>query len=148
MAVAVITFDVTLFRAQFPAFADPRTYPDLVLQMYWTIGTNFISSNNVGSLNGDSRILALNAMCAHLAALSGLIASGQTPNIIQGSTIDKVSVTLVPPPVQSEWRWWLNTTPYGMMLLTLLQARSAGGFYIGGLPERSAFRVVGGIFPS
>ena len=145
---AILTFDVSSFRTQFPAFGSPLGFPDATLQMYWDMGTNFVSNINAGVLNGAGRQLALNLMTAHLTALSVLIASGQTPVIVQGSTIDKVSVTLTPPPVQSQFRWWLNTTPYGMELLTLLQVRSAGGFYIGGAPELSAFRIVGGGFGS
>lgn len=144
--MTTLTFDVTLFRQQFPAFADPTAFPDAQLQMYWDMATCFMSDEDYGWLNGACRQLALNMMTAHLTATSVLIANGQTSILVQGATIDKVTVTLKPPETPNEWRWWLNTTPYGMQLLTLLSANSVGGFYIGGLPELAAFRRIGGIF--
>lgn len=144
--MTTIVFNVTLFRQQFPAFASTTTFPDATLQMYWDMATCYISDEDYGWLNDGCRQLALNMMTAHLTATSVLIANGQTSILIQSSTIDKITVTLTPPPVKNQWRWWLSTTPYGMQLLSLLAANSAGGFYIGGLPELSAIRKVGGIF--
>lgn len=144
--MTTLTFDVDLFRQQFPAFANETTFPDAMLQMYWDMATCYISDMDCGWLNGRCRQLALNMMTAHLTALSVLIAAGMTPQLISSSTIDKITVTLKMPETPNEWRWWLNTTPYGMQLLSLLSANSAGGFYIGGLPELSAFRKVGGTF--
>ncbi|MNJ79317.1 hypothetical protein D3C77_772930 [compost metagenome] len=45
------------------------------------------------------------------------------------------------------WSYWLGMTPYGMQLMALLKVCTGGGLYVGGLPERAAFRSVGGIFP-
>jgi|SRR5271154_1821016 len=150
---SVITFDVTLFRQQFPAFANNPPYSDAMLQMYWDMATCYIddSTTTPSQLNGTCRQLAINQMTAHLAQISVIIANnGQNngiPKIINESTVDKISVSLTPPPFgTSEWRWWLNTTPYGQMLLSLLDVTSVGGFYFGALPETLAFRRVGGIF--
>lgn len=142
----ILTFDVALFRQQFPAFADALVYPTPQLQMYWDMAICYISNMNCGWLTGACRQLAINMMVAHLAALFVLIATGLTPQIIKSSTIDKITVTLEMPAVPNQWRWWLNTTPYGAMLLTLLASNSVGGFYVGGNPELSAFRTVGGAF--
>jgi len=142
----ILVFDVALFRTQFPAFANVLVFPDALLQMYWDMATCYISDMNCGWLNNGCRLLAINMMVAHLAALNVLIAEGITPQLIKSSTIDKITVTLEMPLVPNQWRWWLNTTPYGMMLLALLLANSAGGFYVGGAPELSAFRTVGGGF--
>lgn len=144
--MAILTFDVALFRQQFPAFANMTTFPDAMLQMYWDMATCYISDEDYGWLNDGCRQLAINLMTAHLTALSVLIAEGDTPGIVNSATIDKVSVSLTPPPIPNQWRWWLNNTPYGAQLLSLLAANSVGGFYIGGLPELSAIRKVGGIF--
>ena len=144
--MATLTFDVTLFRQQFPAFADPVAFPDAMLQMYWDMATCYMSDEDYGYLSGMCRQLGLNLLTAHLVATSVLIAAGQTSILIQGSTIDKITVTLKPPETPNEFRWWLNTTPYGMQLLTLLEMNSVGGFYIGGLPETVAFRRVGGFY--
>lgn len=144
---AILTFDVTEFRTSFPAFADPAKYPTVTLQMYWDNATCYVSDiGNYGSLQGRCRQYAINLMTAHLAALATLIASGQTPSIVQNSAIDKISVGLTPPPLKNQWQWWLMTTPYGQQLQALLQTRSVGGFYIGGRGELAAFRKVGGVF--
>jgi len=143
----ILTFDVTEFRLLFPTFANPAVFPDVTLQMYWDTATCFISDwANFGSLQGKCRQLALNYMTAHLAALSVVIAGGQVPGLVQSATIDKVTVSLTPPPVPNQWKWWLNLTPYGQALLTLLSVRSAGGFYYGGVPELAAYRRVAGVF--
>lgn len=141
-----LTFDVTLFRQQFPVFANPTTFPDAMLQMYWDMATCQISNCNYGYLNGDCRQLALNLLTAHLTAISVLVANGQTPGIVTNATIDKISVALKAPETRNAWLWWLNTTPYGQQLLALLLAKGVGGFYVGGLPETTAFRKIGGIF--
>ena len=140
------TFDVDAFREQFPQFENTTTFPDAVLQQYWNAATCYINPNDFCWLHDDCLQLALNLMTAHLTALSVLIQQNQTPGYEQSATIGKVSVSLTPPPNKNQWQWWLNTTPYGMQLLTLLQAKSAGGFYIGGLPETAAFRKVAGIY--
>lgn len=142
----ILTFDVAQFRAEFPEFANATTFPDVTLQMYWDNATCYVSDVNCGTLAGECRQLALNLMTAHLTKLSQLILAGQTPGLVQNATVDKVTVGLTPPPLRSEWQWWLMTTPYGMQLLALLQGRSVGGFYVGGLPETSAFRRVGGVY--
>lgn len=143
---AVLTFDVAAFRAQFPAFASAATYPDLTLQGYWDAAICYVSDVNTGRLMDDCRQRAINMMTAHLTALADIIASGKTVGYAQSATVDKVSVTMTPPPVRSQWQWWLNLTPYGMQLSALLFARSMGGLYIGGSNETGAFRKAYGAF--
>jgi hypothetical protein len=142
----IIEFNVTLFRAQFPAFENPAVYPDARLQMYWNMAICYISNKDYGWLQGDCRVLALNLMTAHLVATSDIIKNGQISQLLNGATIDKINVSLTAPPLKNQWQWWLSTTPYGAQLWALLQANSVGGFYVGGLPELSAFRRVGGGF--
>ena len=144
-----ITFDPVAFRVQFPQFADSTTYPNATLQAQFDIGTFYVSSDTYGDMTQATRAYALNCMTAHLLALAAIIAAngyqGQ-PGIVTGSRVGDVQVTLQPPPERGQWRWWLNTTPYGAQLIALLDAQAVGGFFVGGLPERAAFRKVGGIF--
>jgi len=140
------TFDVTEFREQFPQFANPVEFPDALLQGYWDAAICYINPHDYGYLTGDCLQRALNLMTAHLAALAVLIADGQNPGFAESATIDKVSVTLQPPPVKNQFTWWLSTTPYGAQLLALLGVKGVGGFYIGGLPEQSAILKVGGFY--
>lgn len=142
--MATILFDSVKFRALFPAFSNSTTYPDAIIQIYWDTGTAYISdqygSNYLGAMNLAQQTLALNYMAAHLAALNTAIARGDSGGIVVSSTIDKVSVTLKPPPGDNQWAWWLNQTPYGAQLLALLKLASAGGLYFGGFPVSTAFR--------
>lgn len=144
--MAIHTFDVALFRLQFPAFANPVDFPDAQLQMYWGMAVCYLTDSDFCYLTGDCLQLALNQMTAHLAALFVLTSQGQNPGFIDSGSIDNVSVSLQAPPVKSQWQSWLASTPYGQMLWALLQAKAVGGYYIGGLPETSAFRRVGGIY--
>ena len=141
----IITFDIDQFRAQCPEFSSGCSeLPDATLQGYWDIAICYISDVNYGYLRDDCRARAINYMVAHLAKLSQLIAANQVPGQTQGAGIDKVSVTMTPPPNKTQFQWWLGTTVYGQLLLALLSVKSTGGFYVGGRPELAAFRKVGG----
>lgn len=142
----VFVFDIPAFRLAYPAFANSVTYSDATLTAYWDSAACYISNEDYGYLNGLCRLKALNLMTAHLAAIATLIASSKTPGLVQAATIDKISVTLTPPPLANQWQWWLSLTPYGQQLFALLQVQLAGGYYIGGGFEVGAFRKGGGIF--
>lgn len=144
--MTTIVFDVAAFRVSFPEFANATTYPDATLEINWDIATCYISDEDYGYLSTKCRTLALNLMTAHITKLSGLINAGKTPKFVQSSSIDKVSVTVVPPPAGDQFDWWANLTGYGSQLLALLKANIAGGFFVGGRREKSAFRKVGGYF--
>lgn len=138
---ALLTFDVAAFRLQCPAYADPVAYPDAELQGFWNSATNYMSNvGNYGSLQGSQRQYGLNLLTAHLAYITGLIARNTVPYVLGASSIDKVSITAVPPPLKNQWGWWLSISAYGQELWSLLQVKSVGGFYIGGTPTQSAFR--------
>lgn len=147
--MTTITLDPAAFRALFPQFADPVKWPDAALSIQFGAATGYVSADTYGDMTVAARTNALYLMTAHLLALGVIIAqnnySGQV-GVVQGAVVDHVQITLTPPPVKSQWQWWLNTTPYGAQLLGLLEAQAAGGFYVGGLPERAAFRKVAGIF--
>lgn len=147
--MATHALDIAVFRATFPAFADATTYPDPTVQLYWNLGTGYISADDGGGLNGSALQAALNFMAAHLLFIFGTIAAtGQGPMVVvvTGSDVDKVAVTLEPPPAKNGWQFWLSASPYGLSLWALLSARAAGGFFVAGRPERAAFRKVGGRF--
>ena len=147
--MSTITFDAATFRVLFPQFANAASFPDVKLQADFDMATAYVSADTYGDMPVAARGQALNLMTAHLLALGVIIAQnnyqGQV-GIVTGAVVDHVQITLTPPPVKSQWQWWLNTTPYGAQLVGLLQAQAAGGFYVGGLPERAAFRKVGGYF--
>lgn len=145
-----IQINIPVFRTLYPQFVQPIPFPDVLIQSRFDMATGYVSPNQYGCMTVAVRTQALYLMTAHLLALGVIIAAGNytgRPGVLQGATIDKVSVTLAAPPFgTSAWRYWLNLTPYGAELLALLDVQSVGGFYVGGLPERSAFRKVGGVF--
>lgn len=138
--------DIPVFRVLFPAFGNPTAYPDGVLDVFWGNAVAYLGDYDGCLLKGAALQSALNYLTAHLLASDDLIKQGRTFAVVTGSTIDKVQVQTQPPPIRSGWQWWLATTPYGVQLWALLTASSAGGFYVGGRPEQSAFRKVGGRF--
>jgi len=139
----MITLDLSSFRSRFPEFSSDA---DAVIERYWDMAICYISDQDYGFLSGDCRELAIQQMTAHLLKMAAAIDSGDTTGLVVSATIDKVSVSLQPPPGATQWRWWLSLTVYGQQLLGLLQAKSAGGFFVGGMPENSSFRKVYGRF--
>jgi len=146
--MAEIQFDVDKFRLDFPAFADETKYPDETLQGYFDVARCFISPVDYGYLHGDCRERALYLMTAHLTQLGYQAASGGGggAGIATSATIGAVSVSSMAPPVKTAFQYWLFTTPYGAQLAALLGIKGVGGLYVGGRPELSAFRKVGGAF--
>lgn len=131
---ATLTFDPTLFRQQFPFFANETTYPDATLLINWTIATSYLTSRDCGILRDKDRQLGLNLMTAHITTINDMIiADNNTPtSLIVSSRIDKIAVTAQPPPSKDGFQWWLNLTSYGQALNALLRAATAGGYAIGG----------------
>lgn len=148
--MTTVTLNPVTFRAMFPQFTNVTTFPDALIQINFDMGTAYVSPEVCGDMSLAARTQAVYLMAAHLMALNVVIAQnayqGQA-GITTGATVDGISVTLAAPPYgTSQWRFWLNQTPYGAQLVALLEMQAAGGFYIGGLPERAAFRRVGGGF--
>ena len=146
--MAAIIFDPTAFREEFPAFNCTPPISNDTLQAYFDQATLYINNPTGGAYCNPERTaaqrrLALYLMTAHLAAIARLIYQGQAPGIMTSATVDKVSVTLEPPPAANQWQYWLQSTPYGQQLLALLQVVSVGGTYINPRPELAAFRRVG-----
>lgn len=139
--MGAISLDTTAFRAQFPQFVSPTVFPNDKLSLYFSIASTYIYNNSwCNSRVTAFKTQALYLMTAHMAAIQALIASGTTPNVTTQATVDKVSLTIEPPPSLNAWQYWLQTTPYGQQLLALLQVNSAGGFFAGGFPVRAAFK--------
>lgn len=145
-----VTFTPAGFRAQFPAFADPVAWPDDMLQAQFDMACCHISPKSGKRLHGESLTQALYLMTAHLLfLLSGGNGGGAATAMVNAATVDKVSVTLTPPPLKNQWAWWMSLTPYGASLLALLKHKAAGGLFVGGAPpERAGFRKAGGVFAS
>ena len=129
----LLTFNYAQFIAQCPAYSNATAYPEATLAAYWTSATFYMSDvGNFGVVQGAARQYGINNMLAHLVFIAGLVAAGQVPGLMQTATIDKVSVGLTPPPLKSQWQWWLSLSPYGQQVLAQMQGASVGGFFVAG----------------
>ncbi|MGX2974486.1 DUF4054 domain-containing protein [Ursidibacter arcticus] len=133
------------FRTMFPVF-DNLDNP--TIELWAEVAGEYLKSSWV--LSGKRFQIALNLMTAHLLHLTvGSESDGgsaQNGGIVASASEGSVSVSFATPPTKNAWQHWLASSPYGLQLWALLKQWSAGGFYIGGLPERKAVRKVGGVF--
>ncbi|MDR1367918.1 MAG: DUF4054 domain-containing protein, partial [Candidatus Accumulibacter sp.] len=128
------------FRARFPEFSDAEKYPDAIVSVFLFRSRNWLSVSS----GGDDPYYLL---AAHFLILSGMRAAGESQfGITTSASVGSVSVSVQAPQTKKAWQAWLAGTPYGQELWAWLSLKSAGGWSVGGLPERSAFRKVGGIF--
>ena len=141
------TLDIAAFRAAYPMFTDPP-YTDAFLNAQWLVVTCLIDDMDSCALSGECLQQALYLMLAHVAwlTMSATGGGGGIGGVKTSATIDKVSVTVAAPPFKDGWQYWLGQTPFGLQLWALLSAKSAGGWYFGGLPEGDAIRKVYGVF--
>ena len=147
-------YDDAAFRDQFPEFKDTTLYPEPKIHGFWDLATMFISDsdNPCSILAGNARRGALNMLTAHLMTLSdqqtqGPAGAGQAQGGYETSaSIGDVSVSRMAPPVKNGFQFWLTQTPYGQQLWALLSLKAVGGWSVGGLPERTGFRKIGGVF--
>ena len=132
-----MAFELSVFRELYPQF---EAVSDAAVTAAAAQANCYIDSTCADDC-------AIYLMVAHLLQLAANIAAGTPSGQITSASIDKVPVTVAQAPGTDSYRYWLNGTPYGQQLLALLARCSAGGLYVGGLPERAAFRSVGGVFP-
>ena len=134
-------FDLSAFRTAYPVF---DSVPDATVQAAATSALCMIGQDGC-----DCDVQQWQLMVAHLLYIQGQVATGNgNAGAVTSATIDKVSVAFAAPPFgTSAYKFWLFKSPYGGQLLAMLDRCSKGGVYVGGLPERSAFRSVGGVFP-
>lgn len=141
----MIDLDIAAFRVNFPLYADETTYPDVLLNAQYEIGKCYVADNNC-TMSEHCRGYALQAMLAHLLYIRDQVNSGNNVGVITSASEGEVSVSLATPVVDDEWHYWFNSSPYGRELIALLSVQSVVGFYVGGSPERKAFRKAGGVF--
>lgn len=138
-----MTFDVAGFRAAFTQFLSPSDYSDSTIQGWADLASNSAMSNwFAGTSLTEQRLLVAHIGSMMSQAASGDGAGGAVTSASEGS----VSVSFTPPPAKSALEYWLSSTPYGIQLWSLLRIASATGNIVGGLPERRAFRKVGGVW--
>lgn len=139
--MTTINFNSQTFKSLFPAYKDKA---DSALQIIWDAATNYMTDQTRQCFQGrwpiKKQAYALQLLTAHLVYINDLVATGTAGGLMQAATIDKITVTLTPPPVPNEFRFWLNQSPYGQQLLSLLELASVGGFFAGGGSVRGSLR--------
>lgn len=131
-------FPLPKFRILYPAFSG---LSDDVVLAFSEQALCFINQNGCSCTESLWML-----MTAHLLQLRENAQSNNAqPGIVSSASIDKVSVSFQAPPTVGSWGYWLNMTPYGQQFLALSKRCNAGGFYVGGNPERDAFTNVYGI---
>lgn len=136
-----VEITIAEFREGFPEFADTTKFPDGYITRHINTAKIFISDINA-IIKPAVRKLAIEYMTAHLMALENVDATGNfvgwndsaTSGAITSSHIGDVSVTVQPPIATEEWELWLEATPYGKMLLALLELQVPKAFYVPGKP--------------
>ncbi len=138
-----MNFDVAAFMATFPAFMSVSA----VTVEAWV---NLILASPQADWFTNATPADQQLMVAHVGHLltqasdstSGGAPGGAVTSASQGS----VSASFAAPPIKTGLQYYLSSSPYGRMLWANLCVSMAGGAYVGGLPERRAFRKVGGTF--
>ena len=120
------------FRNQFPAFENTTIFPPAQLEGWWTMATAYINIDNTRPwiFKSGQLQLAVDLMCAHLAASFTLISNGIPSVLVIGTTEGSVTVSMEPPPSKTAFGWWLSTTPYGAQLRALLRIVGNIGLFV------------------
>jgi hypothetical protein len=141
-------YDDASFRIACAAYADPTAYPVDVVTGYFTLASTFMDPCDGPALCGAQLQLALNYLSGHLINLYTKINAGKAvpAGVITGSSVDRISVSIQPPPIRDQWENWLSQSPYGQMLWALLTVAAVGGFAIGLSLEQEGYRKAGGVF--
>ena len=135
MANVIVT--IAEFRQRFPAFSDTTKYSDEVVQTQLDVAQLYISPKKNCLVNQSQQKQMIYLMTAHLLTINTALANGDTTagGQIASASVGGVSVSKAIPTNKTELEYFLNSTGYGMQLLTLLSLFSVVGFYIGGQRE-------------
>lgn len=137
-----VVITVAEFREGFPEFSNTTKYKDAYIQRQINTAEIFISDKNY-IIRPAVRKLAIEYMTAHLIYLETLDSNGNfvgwndsaTSGAVTSSHIGDVSVSLQPPIATEEWELWLEATPYGKLLLALLELQAPKHLYFPGKPN-------------
>jgi hypothetical protein len=138
----MMSFDTVAFRQAFPAFV---ATPDAAIQVWVSITDQspMTSWFECAPLTQQQLIVA---HVGYLLTNANTVGNSQGGGAVTAATEGSVSASFVAPPVKDGLEYYLSSSVYGQMLWAMLNVQSAGGAYVGGLPERCAYRKVGGVF--
>jgi hypothetical protein len=135
-------FDIAAFQAAFPAFGNTATE---AIQVW----VNIVAESPMGDWFASTTLTQQQLIVAHVGYLltnASTLDNSQGGGAVVSASEGSVSASFVAPPVKDGLEYYLSGSQYGQMLWAMLRVSAAGGAYIGGLPERSAYRKVYGTF--
>lgn len=119
-------YTAQVFISQFPEFENADN-----IDLYINRALLYISPWSAFCKDRKQYVVFL--LAAHLLALQNNINNGETTGGLQtGASIDKVSVSVAPPPFSDGFEYWLSQTVYGQTLLAFLDMIAAVPTFIGG----------------
>ena len=122
------------FKKNFPEFESRSDVEFCMLR-----AECYVSPNN-SRFEAQKRKLAIYLFTAHLLTIQSSIQDGQIQGgITVSSSIDKVSISMVPPPAKGAFEYWLSQTQYGIEFLALLESEISTPFLLGGSFIRTLF---------
>ena len=131
--------NISDFRSQYPAFSSNVIYTDAMITNAFNSATFYLDNNTTKCLTLSKLTHLLYLLTAHILVIENKVKKGDTVGTVTNATIDKVSVTLLAPNANSDFKFWLNQTPYGQQYLALIKLCLVGGIYVGGTPEHLAY---------
>lgn len=137
-----MTFDPAAFQAAFTAFQDAPTAAIVV----WA---DIVEQSPMASWFACAPLTQQQLIVAHIGYMltnANSVGNSQGGGAVVSGTEGSVSASFVAPPVKDGLEYYLSSSTYGQMLWAMLNVSAAGGLYVGGLPERHAYRKVGGVF--
>ena len=144
-----VTLNITNFRALFPDFTNVLIYTDSIITNNFDLATMYIKNETNCKINEDRLTKMLYLMTAHLLTLNVANPNSSddiTNGNVTSASIDKISVSINALQTKTAFQHFLNSTKYGVQLLSLMSLLMMGGFSVGGLPERQSFKKVGGVY--
>ena len=142
--MATFTYNDASFRALFPAFANPTTFPEELLSQNFTTAGLYTQNSPDWLVTCGTNLMLLNLMTAHLTQLGIQIAANQSSGVLIQAAIDKISIGFQQAVLSNQWQYWLASTEYGKQMLAMLQVQSIGGTYTPGGAGRAGFSGRGG----
>jgi hypothetical protein len=137
-----MTFDPAAFSAAFPAFSET---PTAAINVWASI----VEQSPMASWFACAPPTQQQLIVAHIGYMltnANSVGNSQGGGAVVSGTEGSVSASFAPPPITNGLEYYLSTSTYGQMLWGMLNVSTAGGLYVGGLPERHAYRKVGGVF--
>ena len=141
--------DIAKFRALYPDFTSETVYTNAIIEDNFDFATTYIANETNCRIDEKKLTRMLYLMTAHLLVLNVANPNGNddfTNGNVTSASIDKISVSINTLQTKSAFQHFLNSTKYGVQLLSLLSLLAIGGISVGGLPERSSFKKVGGSY--